>query len=89
MQYAADGYEKRILTRNESRKVVGYEPVADGDTFFEGGTAASQFEPIAKAADNEQENVIAINTFREKHEEVEKVMQKKVADFFPNRENGF
>ncbi|HHT7044706.1 TPA: phage portal protein [Bacillus cereus] len=88
MQYAADGYEKRILTRNESRKVVGYEPVADGDTFFEGGTAASQFEPIAKSADNEQENIIAINTFREKHEEVEKVMQKKVADFFPDREIG-
>lgn len=88
MQYAADGYEKRILTRNESRKVVGYEPVADGDTFFESGTAASQFEPIAKSADDEQENIIAINTFREKHEEVEKVMQKKVADFFPNREIG-
>lgn len=64
MQYAADGYEKRILTRNESRKVVGYEPVADGDTFFEGGTAASQFEAIAKSADDEQENIIAINTFR-------------------------
>ncbi|MGG3759641.1 phage portal protein, partial [Bacillus anthracis] len=88
MQYAADGYEKRILTRNESRKVVGYEPVADGDTFFEGGTAASQFEAIAKSADDEQENIIAINTFREKHEEVEKVMQKKVADFFPDREIG-
>lgn len=89
MQYAADGYEKRILTRNESRKVVGYEPVADGDTFFEGGTATSQVEPIAKAADNEQDNLIAINAFREKHEEVEKAMQKKVADFFPSRENGF
>lgn len=88
MQYAADGYEKRILTRNESRKVVGYEPVADGDTFFEGGTAASQFEPIAKAADNGQENIIAINAFREKHEEIEKAMQKKVADFFPDREIG-
>ncbi|EOQ31934.1 PBSX family phage portal protein [Bacillus cereus BAG3O-1] len=88
MQYAAGGYEKRILTRNESRKVVGYEPVADGDTFFEGGTAASQFEPIVKSADNEQENIIAINAFREKHEEIEKAMQKKVADFFQNRENG-
>ncbi|TKI92127.1 phage portal protein, partial [Bacillus wiedmannii] len=88
MLYAADGYEKRILTRNESRKVVGYEPVADGDTFFEGGPSVSTIEPIAKAADNEQENIIAINTFREKHEEIEKVMQKKVADFFPNREIG-
>ncbi|MEK7016797.1 phage portal protein [Bacillus sp. FSL R9-9410] len=88
MQYAAGGYEKRILTRNESRKVVGYEPVADGDSFFEGGPVASQVEPINKAADNEQENIIAINTFREKHEEVEKVMQKKVADFFPDREIG-
>ncbi|WP_242136621.1 phage portal protein [Bacillus cereus group sp. BfR-BA-01360] len=88
MQYAADGYEKRILTLNESRKVVGYEPVKNGDTFFEGGTIDSQFEPIAKSADNEQENIIAINAFREKHEEVEKAMQKKVADFFPNREIG-
>lgn len=88
MLYAADGYEKRILTRNESRKVVGYEPVADGDTFFEGGPSVSTIEPITKAADNEQENIIAINAFREKHEEIEKAMQKKVADFFPNRENG-
>ncbi|EJV66456.1 hypothetical protein IEO_01612 [Bacillus wiedmannii] len=88
MQYAADGYEKRILTRNESHKVVGYEPVADGDTFFEGSQTVSQVEQIAKAADDKQDNLIAINTFREKHEEIEKAMQKKVADFFQSRESG-
>jgi len=34
MQYAIDGYEKSILTRNECRKVIGYEPVLEGDKFL-------------------------------------------------------
>ncbi|HDR7378558.1 phage portal protein [Bacillus toyonensis] len=88
LKYAKDSYEGGILKLNESRKVVGYEPVPEGDKFFDGKTESSPPEPIAKAADNEQENIIAINTFREKHEEVEKSMQKRVTDFFPNRENG-
>ncbi len=82
LKYAKDSYEGGILKLNESRKVVGYEPVPEGDKFFDGKTEASPPEPIAKAANNEQDNLIAINTFREKHEEVEKAMQKKVADFF-------
>lgn len=34
MQYAIDGYDKSILTRNECRKVIGYEPVLEGDKFL-------------------------------------------------------
>ncbi|CAM4358740.1 phage portal protein [Bacillus manliponensis] len=90
MKYAADGYEKRILTKNESRKVVGYEGVEGGDTFFEGAAVntgqGNVLEPIVKADDDEKTRVL--NNFREKHEEIEKSLQKKVIDFFPSREIG-